>query len=391
MVAALAWNESIKATLAKLGLSDDLTGLNTYAILATVIAFVVLALFGRLAARFGGDAAFERENQRLWYRDLAGLAPDDQGVRLTLQRGESMQDHVRRRSVVKAGLSLAAVAAAAPLRAAQGPDDLGTLLGGKLPDPLRAAFPAGLGQVAQIVAQVLRLEQQAKALRLPASPLSTGEGGLPADPGRFYEATMPRLVALIDRAGTIDPQLGDEAGALLARLHRTQYDAPDAWFSQVDAAAAQVKPDGGGLLNLPSLPVRPMRLAEPPESEPLALPRPQLPEPAGSRRAPTALATAQRLGGQRQRCTAADGLCRSGRLVAAAAALPARNLQRFWLLPRGPGQPLSVEFLDTVRARQVCRRRPVRCQCPLAAMRRGGHAEGPGRCKRTANFLIKFL
>ena len=61
LVAALAWNEAIKATLAKLGLGDDLAGLYTYAILATVIAVVVLALLGRLAARLGGNAAFERE------------------------------------------------------------------------------------------------------------------------------------------------------------------------------------------------------------------------------------------------------------------------------------------------------------------------------------------
>lgn len=61
LVAALAWNEAIKATLAKLGLGEDLAGLYTYAILATVIAIIVLAVLGRLAARVGGDAAFERE------------------------------------------------------------------------------------------------------------------------------------------------------------------------------------------------------------------------------------------------------------------------------------------------------------------------------------------
>lgn len=61
LVAALAWNEAIKATLAKLGLGEELAGLYTYAILATVIAVVVLAMLGRLAARIGGDAAFERE------------------------------------------------------------------------------------------------------------------------------------------------------------------------------------------------------------------------------------------------------------------------------------------------------------------------------------------
>lgn len=61
LVAALAWNEAIKATLARLGLGDDLAGLYTYAIIATVIAVVVLALLGRAAAKIGGDAAFERE------------------------------------------------------------------------------------------------------------------------------------------------------------------------------------------------------------------------------------------------------------------------------------------------------------------------------------------
>ena len=61
LVAALAWNEAIKATLAKLNLGDDLTGLYTYAILATVIAILVLVWLGKLASRIGGEAAFERE------------------------------------------------------------------------------------------------------------------------------------------------------------------------------------------------------------------------------------------------------------------------------------------------------------------------------------------
>jgi subtilase family serine protease len=61
LVAALAWNEAIKATLALMGLSDDLIGLYTYAILATVIAVVVLAILGWLAARVGGEAHITRE------------------------------------------------------------------------------------------------------------------------------------------------------------------------------------------------------------------------------------------------------------------------------------------------------------------------------------------
>ena len=61
LVAALAWNEAIKATLAMLGLGDSLAGLYTYAILATVLAILVLVWLGRLAARVGGEAAFVRE------------------------------------------------------------------------------------------------------------------------------------------------------------------------------------------------------------------------------------------------------------------------------------------------------------------------------------------
>ena len=61
LVAALAWNEAIKGLLAKLNLGDSLAGLFTYAVLATVIAIVVLVWLGKLAARVGGEAAFERE------------------------------------------------------------------------------------------------------------------------------------------------------------------------------------------------------------------------------------------------------------------------------------------------------------------------------------------
>lgn len=61
LVAALAWNEAIKGTLAMLGLGDSLAGLYTYALLATAIAVIVLIWLGKLASRIGGEAAFQRE------------------------------------------------------------------------------------------------------------------------------------------------------------------------------------------------------------------------------------------------------------------------------------------------------------------------------------------
>ena len=62
LVAALAWNEAIKALIKRvLGEDDSLAGLFTYAILATLVAVVVLLVLGRAAARLGGEAAISRE------------------------------------------------------------------------------------------------------------------------------------------------------------------------------------------------------------------------------------------------------------------------------------------------------------------------------------------
>jgi hypothetical protein len=62
LVCALAWNDAIKSTMKTiLGEDDSLAGLYTYAILATVLAFIVLLALGRAAARVGGEAAISRE------------------------------------------------------------------------------------------------------------------------------------------------------------------------------------------------------------------------------------------------------------------------------------------------------------------------------------------
>ena len=62
LVAALAWNEAIKALIRRvLGEDDSLVGLFIYAILATAIAIIVLLILARAAARIGGDAAISRE------------------------------------------------------------------------------------------------------------------------------------------------------------------------------------------------------------------------------------------------------------------------------------------------------------------------------------------
>lgn len=62
LVAALAWNEAIKALIKRvLGEDDSLAGLFIYAVIATLIAVVVLLVLARAAARVGGEAAINRE------------------------------------------------------------------------------------------------------------------------------------------------------------------------------------------------------------------------------------------------------------------------------------------------------------------------------------------
>ena len=62
LVCALAWNDAIKSTMKQiLGEDDNIAGLYTYAILATVIAIVVLLVLARASSRIGGEAAISRE------------------------------------------------------------------------------------------------------------------------------------------------------------------------------------------------------------------------------------------------------------------------------------------------------------------------------------------
>lgn len=62
LVAALAWNDAIKALIKEiLGDNEGLAALFLYAILATVIAIVVLLVLANAAARIGGEAAIDRE------------------------------------------------------------------------------------------------------------------------------------------------------------------------------------------------------------------------------------------------------------------------------------------------------------------------------------------
>jgi cytochrome b len=62
LVAALAWNDAIKALFkAVLGEADSVPALFIYATLATVFAIVVVGVLAWWSARVGGDAVIDRE------------------------------------------------------------------------------------------------------------------------------------------------------------------------------------------------------------------------------------------------------------------------------------------------------------------------------------------
>jgi hypothetical protein len=62
LVAALAWNDAIKATFkAVLGEADSLPALFTYASLATLFAIGTVAFLSWLSVKVGGEAVIDRE------------------------------------------------------------------------------------------------------------------------------------------------------------------------------------------------------------------------------------------------------------------------------------------------------------------------------------------
>jgi hypothetical protein len=62
LVAALAWNDAIKALFkAILGEADSVPALFIYATLATVFAITVVAVLSWLSVKVGGEAVIDRE------------------------------------------------------------------------------------------------------------------------------------------------------------------------------------------------------------------------------------------------------------------------------------------------------------------------------------------
>ena len=161
-----------------------------------------------------------------------------------------------RRHVLGTGGAGLAAAAMLPFAAQARPLTLPGGLDAVLPAEVRLLLPEDARGALDVIGQLLKLEQQAKALRLPRSILGFGNGAIPADPGHLYELVMPRLVALVDRSEHRNRAFAEKAGALLASVHRSQYTLPAAWSrlgsQPAGDSSLSLLPDGNETLQLPS-------------------------------------------------------------------------------------------------------------------------------------------
>jgi lysozyme family protein len=103
------------------------------------------------------------------------------------------------------------------------------LFGLKIPKELMQFIPVKPLNIAVTVEKIIRLERDADNRGLPESPLQRNKGErIFANEDSLYQLVMPRLVALIDRSELHDLGLADEAGSVLAELHASQHELPEA-------------------------------------------------------------------------------------------------------------------------------------------------------------------
>ncbi len=82
---------------------------------------------------------------------------------------------------------------------------------------------------ALLIAEIVKLQNKANALRLPFSPLDAVSPPplVPADDS-FYNSAVPRLVSLIDRAEQKDEETANKAAELLSQINAEERVVPDA-------------------------------------------------------------------------------------------------------------------------------------------------------------------
>ena len=133
-------------------------------------------------------------------------------------------DRLRKRDFLKVAL-LASLSA--PLLAQEQ-----RVFGIKLPKELMRFIPAKPLNIALTVEAIIWLEREADRKGLPSSILERNKGEpIITTETSLYQLVLPRLVALIDRSEALDLGIADEAGGLLAELHATQHELPEALLS----------------------------------------------------------------------------------------------------------------------------------------------------------------
>ena len=117
------------------------------------------------------------------------------------------------------------------------------LFGIKVPKTLMQFIPAKPLSIVTTVEKIIRLEADADRKGLAESPLQRSKGErVLATETSLYQLVLPRLVALIDRSELVDLGLADEAGSLLAELHATQHELPEALLN-LPISISSTKPD----------------------------------------------------------------------------------------------------------------------------------------------------
>ena len=205
-----------------------------------------------------------------------------------------------KRAFLKGATALAALGASGTARA-QGL----RVFGFEVPGELAELLPEKPLQYVKFAESIIALEKEADFKRLPKSILSKNTGSpINALDDTIYQIVLPRLVALIDRSEAVDPGLAEKAGGLLAQLHQTQRELPEALrlsafapqpaapqFSDrrslLRKASFQAEPDGAAVLqDIPMVSVEVVQPLPPPDAPavpdaPLsASPMPAEPAPA---------------------------------------------------------------------------------------------------------------
>ncbi len=147
------------------------------------------------------------------------------------------RDQFAKRDFLRWSAGVAATALMAPRVFAQDTE----ILGLKLPREILEIIPRKPLNFLRIADTVIQLEREADRKGMPQSPLALGKGQSLANiKDSLYQFALPRLVALIDRSEAIDPGFADKAGELLAELHQSQHELPEAL--QIAPLAFDAKP-----------------------------------------------------------------------------------------------------------------------------------------------------